>query len=90
MNGSAAPSVDEDEEPQLHLVVSAFFLSMVSAGVLLALLCHCYDGTFGSTIGMATIVSAPEEGPDHAEESSPKAGVIREEEDKTHACELEL
>ena len=89
MNGSSVPPADADEEPNLNLVVSAFFLSMVGAGVLLALLCHCYGGTCDSTAGMATIVSPPEEGPDHAEEGSPKAGASREE-DKTHACELEL
>ena len=88
MNESAVPSADE--EPELNLVVSAFFLSMVGAGVLLALLCHYYGGTCESTVGMATIVSPPEEGPDHAEEGSPKAGTSREEEDKTHASELEL
>ena len=89
MNESAVPSADGDEEPELNLVVSVFFLSMVGAGVLLALLCHCYGGTCESTVGMATIVSPPEEGPDHAEEGSPKAGAAREE-DKTHASELEL
>tara|TARA_Y100000768_G_scaffold245320_1_gene185999 strand:- start:45 stop:323 length:279 start_codon:yes stop_codon:yes gene_type:complete len=89
MNESAVPSADGDEEPELNLVVSVFFLSMVGAGVLIALMCHYYGGTCESTVGMATIVAPPEEGPDHAEESSPKAGVSREE-DKTHACELEL
>ena len=89
MNGSVVPSADEDEEPQLNLVVSVFFLSMVSAGVLLALLCHCYGGTFGSTVGMATIVSPPGEGPDQAEEGSPKAGAPKEE-DRNPTPELEL
>jgi hypothetical protein len=85
MNGSSVPSADE--EPELNLVVSVFFLSMVGAGVLLALLCHCYGGTCDSTVGMATIVSPPEEGPDHAEEGSPKAGAPK---DRTPTPELEL
>lgn len=77
MAPSAPPSAPpEEDEPRLHLIVSAFFLSMVAAGVLLALLCHCYGGAFNSTIGMATLESAPEEGPDHPEEDvagAPKA-----------------
>ena len=89
MNGSAVPSADEDEEPNLNLVASVFFMSMVGAGVLLALMCHYYGGTCDSTVGMATIVSPPEEGPDHAEEGSPKPGMSKET-DKADACELEL
>ena len=63
-----APPPAAPEEPALHLVVSIFFMSMAVTGVLLALLCHCYGGTCDSTAEMATIVSMPEEGPDHPEE----------------------
>jgi len=91
MNGSAVPSADEQEESQLHLVVSVFFLSMVIAGGMLALLCQRCGGTFGSTTEMATIVSLPgEEGPDQAEESSPRASAPKEDEDKLHVCKIEL
>jgi succinate dehydrogenase/fumarate reductase cytochrome b subunit len=90
MNGSSVPSADQEGKSQLHLVVSAFFLSLVITGVMLALLCHCYCGTFGSTIEMATIVSLPgEEGPDQAEEGSPKANAPKEE-DKMHVREVEF
>ena len=85
-----APPV-ADEESRYELIVSVFFVSMVAAGLLLALLCHCYGGTFGSTLGMATIESVPEEGPDQAEERSPKAGAPAVADPKEHpAPELEL
>ena len=86
----APPSTPpEEDEPRLHLIVSAFFLSMVAAGVLLALLCHCYGGAFNSTIEMATIESAPEE-PDQAEEGSPKAVAAAEPERVECVSEVEL
>jgi hypothetical protein len=85
-----APPVS-DGESRYELIVSVFFVSMVAAGLLLALLCHCYGGTFGSTLGMATIESVPEEGPDQAEERSPKAGAPTMADPKEHpTSELEL
>ena len=47
--GSAPVNAEEesDLEPTMHLVVSAFFLSMVAAGVCLALICSYNGGTIG-------------------------------------------
>mgnify|MGYP004221248431 FL=1 len=90
MEPSAPPSAPATLEDNQTLLVSVFFLSMVVAGVLIAVLCHCYGGTCSSTVGMATIVSVPEEGPDHPEEDVAGAPKAAEPAKVEHVSEVEL
>ena len=52
-----APAPEPGPEPTVHLAVSAFFLSMVAAGVCLAFICSYNGGTIG--MANATDCSLP-------------------------------